>query len=268
MQNPVGQQNIQQNIVPGNNQYQSTVSQPQNSQVQQYVSPQTISPQAQNLQVPNYSGVNIQIFNPTVTTPGATAPVYNVNSPNYGTNPVNGCYPSGYYTNNWANPSNNNNSNSNVSNTSKNITETTTKNEKKTEKREIVQLTDDYIRNLENYLNSQNKDVRLMGAKEVVARLEEDKSRKDDKALNALINKMLQDPYSPVKVLAMSALDSRIVTGDDFTVGVLQKMQQNPNTDRQEAVDASGILLKMSGRQVEKEFEVKDKPKTEKKESK
>ena len=258
MQNPVGQQNIQQNIVPGNNQYQSTVSQPQNSQVQQYVSPQTISPQAQNLQVPNYSGVNIQIFNPTVTTPGATAPVYNVNSPNYGPNPVNGCYPSGYYTNNWANPSNNNNSNNNVSNTSKNITETTTKNEKKTEKREIVQLTDDYIRNLENYLNSQNKDVRLMGAKEVVARLEEDKSRKDDKALNALINKMLQDPYSPVKVLAMSALDSRIATGDNYTVGLLTQMQNSQSGYGQDALQATNILLKMSGQKVEKEFEVKD----------
>ena len=60
---------------------------------------------------------------------------------------------------------------------------------KKTEKRTIVMLTDDYIKNVENYLNSQDKEVRLMGAKEVVARALEDPSRKDDKALTALVNK-------------------------------------------------------------------------------
>lgn len=225
-------------------------------------------PQNQTYQIPaSASGVNIQIFNPSVTTPGAQAPTYNVNAP---------CYPSAYYTGQIGSDGklhngNNGNTNTKTDNTTTNtnITETTKKeNTKKTEKRKIVQLTDDYIRNLENYLNSPEKEIRLNAAKEVYARLEEDDSRKDDKALTALINKMLQDPSTEIRFLALTALDSRIVTGDDFTVGVLQKMQQNPNTDRQEAVDASGILLKMSGRQVEKEFEVKDKPKTEKKESK
>lgn len=50
-------------------------------------------------------------------------------------------------------------------------------------------------------MNNQNKDVRLMGAKEVLARLQEDESRKDDPALTALVNKMLQDPYQPIKNL-------------------------------------------------------------------
>ncbi len=266
MQNSVGQQNIQQNIIPQNNQYQTAPVQqsPAQSQTvqqaQPYVcTPQYQQPQNQNVQVPNYSGVNIQIFNPSVTPPGATAPVYNVNAPNYGTNPVSGCYPSGYYTNNWGNPANSSNNTNNTSNTT---TETTTKNEKKTEKREIVQLTDDYIRNLENYLNSQNKEVRLMGAKEVVARLEEDHSRKDDKALNALVNKMLQDPYSPVKLLAMGALDSRIATGDAFTVNLLTQMQNSKTGYGQDALQASNILLKMSGQKVEKEFEVKDNKKS------
>ncbi len=66
-----------------------------------------------------------------------------------------------------------------------------TEEKKKTEKRKVVELSDDYIKNLENYLNSQDKEVRMMGAKEVVARLQEDDSRKDDPALTALINKML-----------------------------------------------------------------------------
>ena len=119
--------------------------------------------------------------------------------------------------------------------------------------------------NLENYLNSQDKEVRLMGGKEVIARLEEDHSRKDDKALNALVNKMLQDPYTPVKILALSALDSRVVTGDDYTVGLLKQMQNSSSGYGQDAMQATNILLKMSGQKVEKEFEVKDTKKTENK---
>lgn len=266
MQSSLGQQNIQQNVIP-QAQYQTAPiqqqAQPVPTQALQYNQAQPAvcnpqyQPQNQNVQVPNYSGVNIQIFNPSVTPPGATAPVYNVNAPNYGTNPVSGCYPSGYYTNNWGNPNSLNNNN-NTTSTNTNKTETTTKNEKKTEKKEIVQLTDDYIRNLENYLNNQNQEIRLMGAKEVIARLEEDHSRKDDKALNALVNKMLQDPYTPVKVLAMGALDSRIATGDNYTVGLLTQMQNSKSGYGQDALQASNILLKMSGQKVEKEFEVKD----------
>lgn len=155
---------------------------------------------------------------------------------------------------------NGNNSN-NVTNNNTTIDNSNNGNDKKkTEKRKIVELTDDYIRNLESYLNSQDKQVRLNAAKEVYARLEEDDSRYDDKALNALVNKMLQDPSREIRFLALTALEGRICKGDDYTVGVLQKMQAN-NDDplNQEAVDASNILLKMSGRQVEKEFEVKEK---------
>lgn len=269
MQNSMGQQNIQQPIVQAPQSYmppqqpaQPQVQQmaqaqpPQQVQVPQYqTAPMGQPQQGQNVQVPNYSGVNIQIFNPSVTPPGGTAPVYNVNAPNYGQN--SGCYPPNYYTNNYA-P---NGVNGNAS--------TTNTDGKKTEKREIVQLTDDYIRNLENYLNSQDKEVRMMGAKEVLARLEEDHSRKDDKALNALINKMLQDPSTPIRVMALSALDSRIVTGDDFTVNVLKQIQNSDTGYGQDAMQATNVLLKMSGQKVEKEFEVKDsdKKKTETKKS-
>lgn len=272
MQSSLGQQNIQQQVQQpqyAQPQYQTApmvqqapTPQPQPCQAPM-PQPQAQAPQAgqgQSVQVPNYSGVNIQIFNPSVTPPGGTAPVYNVNAPNYCSTPSNGCYPSGYYTNNWANG---NNGAKNLSNTTSNSTENKTT-DKKTEKREIVQLTDDYIRNLENYLNSQDKEVRMMGAKEVIARLEEDNSRKDDKALNALVNKMLQDPYTPVRILALSALDSRVVTGDDFTVGVLKQMQNSTGGYGQDAMQATNVLLKMSGQKVEKEFEVKDdKKKTE-----
>lgn len=272
MQNCVGQQNIP-------NQYQTqpihqngcqcphcqSITQVQPAQaVQQYQAQpvQYAQPQqqAQNVSVPNYSGVNIQIFNPSVTPPGATAPVYNVNAPNYGPQSAPGCYPSGYYTNNYGQ------NGTNGAQTA--ISTENSSSDKKTEKREIVQLTDEYIMNLENYLNSQDKEVRLMGAKEVIARLEEDKSRKDDKALNALVNKMLQDPYTPVRVMAMSALNSRIVTGDAFTVNLLQQMQNSASGYGQDALQASEILLKMSGQTVEKEFEVKNTKTETKKETK
>lgn len=259
MQGSLGQQNISQQPVQYQQQGQTVPIQPAQQPVQQ-VAQYPQAPQNQNVQVPNYSGVNIQIFNPSVTPPGATAPVYNVNAPNYSQNP--GCYPSGYYTNQWGpngqNGANNLTSSTNTTNTTENKTT-----DKKMEKREIVQLTDDYIRTLENYLNSQDKEVRLMGAKEVIARLEEDHSRKDDKALNALVNKMLQDPSTPVRILAMSALDSRVVTGDAFTVNLLQQMQNSQSGYGQDATQASQILLKMSGQTVEKEFEVKDNKKTE-----
>ena len=219
----------------------------------------------QTVQVPNYSGVNIQIFNPSVGVPGG-APVYNVNAPNYGPQQA---YPQGYYTNNWgSNGQNGTNANNNANqvdvngvNTTNTNTNTTTVNEdKKTVKKEIIMLTDAYIKNLENYLNSQDKEVRLMGAKEVVARLQEDPSRRDDKALTALINKMLQDPYQPIKFLALSMLDLRHCTGDDYTVGVLQNMQQTSSGYGQDALQASQILLKMSGEPVKKEFNVEDLP--------
>lgn len=291
----VTSQNVQQQNIPQQVKYNcnynnsaaptAQVQQPQQpaqapvqySYPQNYYVPQTQSQvqQPQNVQVPaSTSGVNIQIFNPSVTPPGATPPTYNVNAP---------CYPSNYYTNpmgagamNGAGQTGNGGNGSAIgANTgSEKNSETETKDDKKTEKKKIVQLTDDYIRNLENYLNSQEKDIRLSAAKEVYSRLEEDTSRKDDKALTALINKMLQDPSEEIRVLAMAALQGRIVTGDDFTVNVLTRMQNDKAHYGMDAVDASKILLQMSGQQVEKEVPIteksakKEKTETKKEESK
>lgn len=247
-----------QNSVVGQNQIpqatQAAYTKPVQPQAIQPM-PQNIqqTPQQQSVQVPNYSGVNIQIFNPSVTPPGANAPVYNVNAPSYQTAPAQS-YPANYYTQQLAKPQD---EVKNVTNTTTNTTNNID-NSKKTEKRKIVQLTDDYIKNLENYLNSQDKELRFMGAKEVVARLEEDETRKDDKALNALINKMLQDPYSKVKFLAMAALQSRMATGDALTVQLLTNIQNSSSGYGQDSLMASDILLKMSGQTVEKEFEVKN----------
>jgi len=207
--------------------------------------------QPQSVQVPNYSGVNIQIFNPSVAAPGAALPAQSTNTTNYTTNPS---YPPNYYTQNFNTPQAAPVAQPPVQ------PEAQVAEKKKTEKREIVQLTDDYIKNLESYLNNQDAEVRLMGAKEVVARLSEDPSRKNDKALNALVNKMLQDPSQKVKITAMATLNSRIATGDDTTVQILKTIQQQKTGQGLDAQDATQILLKMAGSTVEKEFEVKDRP--------
>lgn len=244
--------------------------------------PQTYNPAYYPPQIttsPGASGVNIQIFNPAVTAPGSPAPNYNVNAPNY--YPAN-AYPSNYYTtqmgqctcpncangNNGVNQPNQNqnanqsgvenslngkaDSNSNSS-TNTSITNETQNAEQKTEKKRIVLLNDNYIKNLENMLNSQDKSQRLTAAKEVFARLDEDSSRKDDKALTALINKMLQDPVQEVRLIALSALEGRICNGDDFTVSVLKQMQTNPQGQGFDAADASRILLDMSAKRVDKD---------------
>lgn len=250
-----------------------------------YPQPQYIQQQPQNVQIPaGASGVNIQIFNPSVTTPGSTGPTYNVNSPNY---------PSNYYTgqygtnpmqnpvttnnpnaadNNPANTSNNGSNNINNSNNTNTTTRTdyTSEEGKKTKKRRVVMLTDDYIKTLENYLNSQDKSIRLNAAKDVFDRLDEDPSRKDDKALTALVNKMLQDPSQEIRLIALSALEGRIVNGDDITVQILKHMQTNPQGQGFDATDAAKILLQMAGQRVDKEVEEdpdkRTKIKTDKKE--
>jgi len=226
--------------------------------------------QPQSVQVPNYSGVNIQIFNPSVAAPGGALAPQNVSAPSYATNPS---YPPNYYMQNY-NPIQNNvgtpvDSVASVAPVTpapqlQAVAPAETE-KKKTEKREIVQLTDDYIKNVENYLNNQDPEIRLLGAKEVLARFQEDPKRKDDQALNALVNKMLQDPSAKVKFISMAILDARLATGDPLTVKLLQNIQQQKTGYGQDALKASTILLKMSGQTVQKEFEVKDKPKKEEK---
>ena len=241
---------------------------------------------------PGATGVNIQIFNPSVTPAGGAAPTYNVNAPNY--YPA-GAYPSNYYTTQMgqctcpncanskneannaqsskdANQSGTNNAQSskNVeqsgtnnslsrqtnSNSSQNISENVSSTDEKTVKKRIVLLNDNYIKNLENMLNSQDKSQRVTAAKAVFERLDEDPSRKDDKALTALINKMLQDPVQEVRLLALSALEGRICNGDDYTVALLQQMQTNPQGPGFDASDASRILLDMSAQKVDKQVPV------------
>jgi len=211
------------------------------------------------VQVPaSTAGVNIQIINPAVNPPGYYPPCY----PN---NPA-GQVPTGQAAGQA--PAGQQPTTPSAPQPPAGETAEADKNSgKKTEKRKVVLLTDDYIKNLENYLNSQDKNLRLSAAKEVFDRLEEDKSRVDDKALIALINKMLQDPSDAVRFTALTALDSRMVNGDAYTVQLLKDMQKSDKFFGMDAVDASRILLKMSGQQAEKTVDVTNEKKNKTKNS-
>lgn len=117
---------------------------------------------------------------------------------------------------------------------------------KNTKETKIVALTDEYIKSLENYLNNPNDEIRLMASKEILTRLDEDKDRYDDAALNALLNKMLQDPSKLIRLAALSAFASQLACGNEYTIQLLQNIQSNPNADKEDALQAADILLKMS----------------------
>ena len=117
---------------------------------------------------------------------------------------------------------------------------------KNSKQKRVVALTDEYIKSLENYLNNPNDEIRLMASKEILTRLDEDKNRYDDAALNALLNKMLQDPSKLVRIAALSAFSSQLASGNDYTIDLLHNIQSNPSADKEDVLQAADILLKMS----------------------
>lgn len=131
--------------------------------------------------------------------------------------------------------------------------------EKNGKQTRVVALTNEYIMSLENYLNNPNAEIRLMAAQDILTRLDEDKSRYDDAALNALLNKMLQDPNKIIRVAALSAFSSQLACGNDYTVHLLKQIQNNPNGDKEDAIQAANALLKMSTKSEIKYVPVKNK---------
>lgn len=152
-------------------------------------------------------------------------------------------------SNNLANNSlNNTNYTEKIEKTETTKTETNNKKEKT-----VIPLTDEYVKNLENYLNSDNSKIRLIGAKELMQRFKEDESRKDNRSLVPLLNKSLKDKSPSVRFLALTALQLGYSVGDDETVSILNKIA-NENQDKfgQDAILASEILLKLSAPQAVK----------------
>lgn len=112
--------------------------------------------------------------------------------------------------------------------------------------KEVVELTDDYIKTMENYLRSQDANVRKMAINQLIKRFEEDSSRYDNPALTALINIALQDPDENNRLLAMAPIASGSAHGDENTVKFLQNLLNSDKLYGQEAKMASEALLNTS----------------------
>lgn len=118
--------------------------------------------------------------------------------------------------------------------------------EKNGKKTKVVALTNEYIMSLEKYLDNPNSEIRLMASKEVLTRLDEDHDRFNDAALNALLNKMLQDPNKLVRIAALSAFSSQLASGNDYTIQLLNNIKNNPNSDKEDVIQVADIMLKMA----------------------
>lgn len=155
----------------------------------------------------NYAGIGIycNVIDPSKLPPDH--PLLKGNMPNctvVGPNGPQPNYGSGYYVNNYATGA--------------------------TTKKRITILTDEYIKKLDKMLDSEDKTLREYAASEVVKRFQEDKTRYNDKALNALVNKMLLDPYDhKVRGRGLMVIDTSLAGGDDNTLAVLDKISQDPN---------------------------------------
>lgn len=121
-------------------------------------------------------------------------------------------------------------------------------NKKEVATKNIVLLTDDYIKTLENYIRNDNPDIKLMGAKELMKRFREDESRKNDPALTSLLNLTLQSRYSPVKMVGMGILQNGWAQGDGFTQQLLSQIQQSKTGYGLDALDAADAALKTAGK--------------------
>ena len=151
----------------------------------------------------SYAGIGIycNVIDPTklppdsplLKNPAPSCTIVNGNGQNYS-------YPQGYYINNY-----------------------------NTTKKRVVVLTDTYIKNLENLLNDNDQELREYAASEVIKRLDEDKTRHNDKALNALVNKMILDPYAhKVRERGLIAIDSGLASGDENTRTILELVKHDP----------------------------------------
>ena len=132
------------------------------------------------------------------------------------------------------------------------ITEQNTpQNTEKNKTKKITELTDNYIKTLENYLKSTDAELRKTGIKELINRYEEDSSRYDDPALTALLNIALQDEDEMNRLLAMSVLSSGSAHGDENTVTLLQNLQKSDKIYGEEAKMANDALLNAIQSKVE-----------------
>lgn len=202
-----------------------------------------------NQPMPQYSGVNINIYNPSGMA-GNTSQVPLVNNiPSQSTQPIKDKNESEMTPNAASSLTSNINLNQQPSaNTPINNNQST---EQKEKTKYIVELTDDYIKTLENYLRNSSEDIRKSAIKELVKRFEEDKTRYNNPALTALLNIALQDPSASNRLLAMSPIAAGSALGDKNTVKLLNGLATSDKLYGQEAKMANDALLNASQTRVE-----------------
>ena len=194
------------------------ITNPQTAQSQQITPGATIDAGGTKCEIPpGTNGLNIIINNPTVATPGSQ-PMINTN-----TNCINGNGGSQAPANAPAASA-----------------------EKPKKKKDVVVLTDEYIKNLENYLRNPDKELKVFAMNEVSARFQEDEKRKTNPSLNALLNLGLQAKEPNVRFIGLWLLKKGLASGNDVTVQILNNMQQSSIYKGMEASDAKKALLKMS----------------------
>lgn len=173
----------------------------------------------------NYAGIGIycNVIDPSKLPPDH--PLLKGNMPNCTVVGPGGSQPNygpGYYVNNYAN----------------NVT-----------KKRVTILTDEYLQKLDKMLDGNDTTLREYAASEVVKRFQEDKTRMDDKALNALVNKMLLDPYDhKVRGRGLMLLDTNLASGDDNTMAVLDKISQDPNLQDRDKGKIETCKLQLSAK--------------------
>lgn len=238
-QMPLGNYNNGSSVATNNGQ-QGTVSvSTPNSQPQIYNYPTTSIYDPNSKQATN--GVNIYIYNPSGiggpssnSVANATYPVVSPQAPNS--------------TTNIAPVTNNNQSSIASSPISAGPINQVQQNQKT---KNVVELTDDYIKTIENYLRSPDESVRKAGIVDLLKRFGEDSSRYDDPALTALLNIALQDPKANNRLLAMSSISGEMAHGDENTVQLLKNLQTSDKLYGQEAKMATEALLKAAQTRTE-----------------
>ena len=188
------------------------------------------------------NGLNIIINSPTVAAPNSN-PMINTNTNCMG-NGTNGADSS--------------------AKSSASATASAGANTKSKKTKNVVALTDSYIKNLENYLRSPNKEMKLYAIKQVAERFQEDESRKTNSSLNALLNLALQAKEPETRFVALALLNNGMAGGNDVTAQILNNLQQSKIFNGIEADDAKKALLKMSETVVKIPDNSPDKPKSKK----
>ena len=195
-------------------------------------------PQCTTNAIPSSNGVNIVIYNPSVTPNANVSNIHNYPQ----------TYPQNYYTMQTPPQKKETETPLAAAQLDKKADEKAEK--QPTKQKEVVLLTDEYIKTLESYLDSQDPKVRTLGVKELLNRFKEDETRKSDIGLTALLNKALQDPKDAIRFTAMAILNSGYATGDELTNKILTNIQAGNSGYGDDSLVASEVKLKNAGKKV------------------